>query len=321
MIFKRGNIWWMEVGGVRESTKMKDEAAARRIYAARKVELMVGTTPAGEVRTLNDAMDRYLLERKDKRSARDDLLRGEWWKQQLGRTPLKLVTSSKLRDAIEAKRQADGISNATANRYLALVRTVLRCCEIDWGWVDSAPKLRTYTEDNHRESYLTKDQIATLMDALPDHLKDMVAFSLTTGLRQANVTNLKWEWVNLQQQLLSVPSSSYKGKRTHTIPLSPTAVDILRRQSGKHGEFVFVYRGERIRHVNNHGWQTALKKAGLQGFRWHDLRHTFASHHAMGGTPLQVLQELGGWKSAAVMQRYAHLSRDHLRMYGSNAPV
>lgn len=320
MIFKRGNIWWMELGGQRESTKMRDEAAARRIYAARKAELQFGIQPGGEVRTLKAAVERYLGEHASKRSHKDDVAKGEWWIKQLGDIPVKLVTASKIRDVIEAKRQ-DGISNATANRYMALIRTVLRCCEIDWGWLESAPKLRTYTEDNQRESYLDPSQIQRLLAELPDHLKDMVKFSLATGLRQSNVTGLRWEWVNLRQQLLTVPSSSYKGKRTHTIPLSETMVEILQGRLGQHPDYVFTYRGEPIRYVNNHGWKSALKRAGLQDFRWHDLRHTFASHHAMGGTPLQVLQELGGWKSAAVMQRYAHLSRDHLRQYGANAPV
>lgn len=320
MIFLRGNIWWMEVDGKRESTKMRDRQAAERIYNAKRAEVRYGIDKAGEVRTLADAIDRYLRERQDKRSIKDDRLRGEWWKARLGSVPLKLVTSAKLRDAIEQRRE-QGISNATANRYLALVRTVLRCCEIDWGWLDSAPKLRTYTEDNQRDVYLTQEQIERLLKELPAHLVDIVRFSLTTGLRQANVTNLRWEWVNLEQQLLSVPSSSFKGKRTHTIPLTATAVEVLRRQQGNGSEYVFTYRGERIRYINNSGWKSALKRAGLEGFRWHDLRHTFASHHAMGGTPLQVLQELGGWKSSQVLQRYTHLSRDHIRQYGSNAPV
>jgi len=59
-------------------------------------------------------------------------------------------------------------------------------------------------------------------------------------------------------------------------------------------------------------WEAACKRAGVPGFRFHDLRHTWASWHAMAGTPLSVLQELGGWHSHEMVQRYAHLSPEHL---------
>lgn len=320
MLFKRGNIWWVELNGKRISTKCRDEDAARKVYNAMKVETTFGIQPSGEVRTLATAVERYLTEHSGKRSADSDKSKAEWWVAQLGQHPLRLITGARIRDAIEVKRAKDGISNATANRYLAFIRTVLRCCEIDWGWLESAPKLRTYPEDNRRESFLDHDQIKRLLAELPDHLRDMVLFSLTTGLRQSNVTGLRWDWIDMDKRLLSVPSSSYKSKRVHTIPLSDTAVAVLGRQQ-RHGEYVFTYKGQRMRWVNNHGWRNAVLRAGLDGFRWHDLRHTFASHHAMSGTPLQALQELGGWKSASVLQRYAHLSRDHLRQYGSNSPV
>lgn len=322
MLFKRGNIWWMELDGKRESTKQHDEAAARRIYAARKAELTFGIeVKTGTVRTVRMAMDRYLSEHANKRTHKEDRSKAEWWGARIGNKPLKMVTASMLRDAVEEKRVKEGASNATLNRYLAFIRTVLRCCEIDWDWLESSPKVRMYTEDNRREAYLTKEQIGDLTAVLPDHLKDAVLFSLATGLRQSNVTGLKWEWINMSKQLLTVPSTHYKSKRVHTIPLSDKAMEILVRRLGEHPEYVFTYKGDRIRYINNHGWKTALKKAGLQGFRRHDLRHTFASHHAMAGTPLQALQELGGWRSAAIIQRYAHLSRDHLRQYGSNSPV
>ena len=86
-------------------------------------------------------------------------------------------------------------------------------------------------------------------------------------------------------------------------------------QIGKHATHVFSYRGKPIQQVNTKSWRTALKRVGIEDFRWHDLRHTWASWHVQSGTPLHVLQELSGWESAETVRRYAHLSSEHLAPY------
>lgn len=93
---------------------------------------------------------------------------------------------------------------------------------------------------------------------------------------------------------------------------------VLRHQQGKHPTRVFVYRGKPVYQVNTRAWKNALERAGIQNFRWHDLRHTWASWHAQSGTPLQVLQELGGWSTFQMVLRYAHLSANHLADYAEN---
>ena len=83
----------------------------------------------------------------------------------------------------------------------------------------------------------------------------------------------------------------------------------------KHRTHVFSYLGRPITQVSTKAWYAALKRAGIEDFRWHDLRHTLASWHVQNGTPLFALQELGGWESAEMVRRYAHLSSDHLAPY------
>jgi integrase len=75
---------------------------------------------------------------------------------------------------------------------------------------------------------------------------------------------------------------------------------------------VFSYRSKPITQVSSKAWYGALKRAEIDNFRWHDLRHTWASWHVQSGTPLFALQELGGWESAEMVRRYAHLAADHL---------
>lgn len=83
----------------------------------------------------------------------------------------------------------------------------------------------------------------------------------------------------------------------------------------KHPLYVFSYHGKRITQVSTKTWYAALEKAGIEDFRWHDLRHTWASWHVQAGTPLHVLQELGGWECVEMVRKYAHLSSAHLAEY------
>jgi integrase len=78
---------------------------------------------------------------------------------------------------------------------------------------------------------------------------------------------------------------------------------------------VFSYEGKSIRQVSTKAWYAALERAGITDFRWHDLRHTWASWHVQNGTPLHALQELGGWESSEMVRRYAHFSAEHLAPY------
>ena len=122
-----------------------------------------------------------------------------------------------------------------------------------------------------------------------------------------------------------------KAKKAIPVPLNADAMLVLRRQTGKHETRVFTYqpvikdgvslmrRGKErrlpcpVEQVNTKAWRAALKRAGITDFRWHDLRHTWASWHVQQGTPLHVLQELGSWESVEMVRRYAHLTSDHLR--------
>ena len=98
-------------------------------------------------------------------------------------------------------------------------------------------------------------------------------------------------------------------------PDSPCSFAVLRAQQGKHERYVFCFRGKPVRQVNTKAWRKALRTAGIENFRWHDLRHSWASWHVQAGTPLHALQELGGWQSAEMVRKYAHLSTDHLAEY------
>ncbi len=170
-------------------------------------------------------------------------------------------------------------------------------------------------EPKRRIRWLTRQKAERLLTELPPHLRAMARFSLETGLRKSNVTGLQWSQVHLGRRCAWIHPDQAKNRKAIAIPLSAAAILVLRQQIGKHPLNVFSYRGNPIGQVNTKAWRAALQRAGIADFRWHDLRHTWASWHVQAGTPLHVLQELGGWESVEMVRRYAHLSSKHLIQY------
>jgi integrase len=218
-------------------------------------------------------------------------------------------------DRLIETRRADGVANATVNRTLEVVRAILRKAVHEWEWLERAPAIRMLPEPKHRTRWLTQEEAERLLSELPDHLAEMARFALATGLRRANVTGLEWSQVDLARRVAWIHPDQAKARKAIAVPLNAGALWVLRRQMGTHERFVFTYRGRPVKEVNTKAWKQALKRAGIADFRWHDLRHTWASWHIQAGTPLHALQELGGWESADMVRRYAHLAADHLAEY------
>jgi len=114
-------------------------------------------------------------------------------------------------------------------------------------------------------------------------------------LRRANVAGLLWSQLDLARRTAWVYADQSKGRKAIAVSLSAAAVIVIREQLGKHSTHVFSFKGKPVRQVNTKAWRQTLQRVGIDDFRWHDLRHTWASWHVHAGTPLPVLQELVGW--------------------------
>ena len=147
----------------------------------------------------------------------------------------------------------------------------------------------------------------------------------STGLRERNVTQLEWSRVDLSRRVAWVAASESKSKRAMSVPLNDDALTVLRQWRFKHTERVFCWKGRPVKRANTKAWRDALESEGPkpragkhpENFRWHDLRHTWATWHVMSGTPLEVLQKLGGWASFDMVLRYAHLAPSHVAAYAA----
>lgn len=316
---KRGKTWWISFTtpsgeGIRCSAATEDKTQAQEFHDKLKAEswrvVKLGDKPK---RTWDEAAYKWLMETQDKKTHHDDVAKINWLQQFFRGKYLDELTRDVIAEIGELKRKET--SPATANRLLALIRSILRRAALDWEWIDKPPVIKLYREAKRRVRYLNADQASILIRELPQHLADMVTFSLVTGLRRSNVTKLEWSQVDMQRNVAWIHGDQAKAGKPIHVTLNETAIAVLTRQIGKHLRSVFSYKGKPITQVNTKAWYKALKRAGIEDFRWHDLRHTWASWLTQNGVPLNVIQEMGAWESAEMVRRYAHLAPEQFSQH------
>src|ERR1700674_5805037 len=312
---KDSSHWWVKISHsgrtIQRSTGTEDKSQAQEYHDKLKVSLWeeerLGIKPR---RSWKEAVVRWLAETSDKVTHREDIEKLRWMDSFLGNLMLDDITLEVL-DRIKAEK-LKAASKPTVNRYLALVRAILIRARDEWEWIERAPKVKLFKEGPGRERSITAEQAAALLGELPAHQRDVVIFALATGLRQSNVLGLEWARVDLEAGHAWVGAAQSKNRKPIAVPLNVTALEVLRRQLGKHPQRVFTFEGQPLGHANTRAWRRALQRAGIENFRWHDLRHTWATWHRQSGTPTHELQRLGGWRSLVMVERYAHLAPDHL---------
>lgn len=317
-LYRRGDVWWVffttpNGERIRRSAGTDDETQALEFHDRLKVryweQQRLGVKPE---RSWQEAAVRWVKETGHKRSHEKDKAKLRWLDRFLGQLKLHHVTKDVIEKIAEHKAKESSPSNA--NRYLALIRSILRRAKDDWEWLDHIPRVRLYREPKQRIRFLTPDEARRLLAELPVHLRDMAQLALTTGLRQRNVSYLRWDQVDMSRRVAWIHPDEAKAGRAIGVPLNEDALDVLRRRLGQDRAYVFTFNGKPVERCSTHAWKRALERAGIERtFRWHDLRHTWASWHVQSGTPLQELMELGSWASYDMVLRYAHLAADHLR--------
>jgi integrase len=352
---KRGT-WWVDLGDVagqraRRSTGTADHEAAKEYAATLARDLWrarrLGETPRV---TWDQAVLAWLEEHHHRRSIEEIKRVLRWLSVRLKGKALADITDGAIR-TLAKERRADAVnrraiqraidagheppqpkppSGATVNRHMAQLSAILHYAHRR-GWLAAVPPITMANEPAKRVAWITKDQARKLLAELPDHLKPIAGFALATGLRETNVRLLTWSQVDLARRVAWVHADEAKAGRNINVPLNAAALAVLQAQAGKHKRWVFPVerwerdeRGEWVQllaptgKVSSAAWRKACIRAGLPTLRFHDLRHTWASWHVQAGTPLPVLQELGGWASLAMVQRYAHLGVSHVAAWAGN---
>lgn len=217
------------------------------------------------------------------------------------------IDTKRIETAIPATAQ----SAASRNHYRSLVRSILRN-EHQNGDLAAVPGIRMQPVSNERVRFLADwTEAERLIAGMPEHWRDPARFSLLTGVRQGTLRAIRREWIH--GDLLIIPGADMKAGTQLPIPLDDAAMTIVRRQAP--GVRLFTRPDRKgLGRMEHKVWRKVLERSKISDFRWHDLRHTWASWMVMSGkVSLYELQKLGGWKTPVMVQRYAHLAPDYLR--------
>lgn len=281
--------------------------------------------------------ERVLIPLKPKR-VRDQGPQLDWWIDKIGRYSLADITPAiigKYRDELLAttfgKKNPKKLAPATVVRYMAILSHAFSVAAKEWQWLPTSPmsKVNKPKVANGRIRYLSTDELERLRIAVAvsenKYLATVLEVAVATGMRQGEIMNLRWRDVLLDGHgrcSLAVLEETKNGER-RGVPLTGSAqasLDLLRQahrqandDEAQPGALLFPSATKADKPVElRQSWETALKRAKIENFRFHDLRHTTASYLIMSGASAPEVAEVLGHKDLQMVKRYAHLSKAHI---------
>jgi site-specific recombinase XerD len=325
-IFERqlgSGIWWIcyfDHLGRKHREKAGTKSAAILLYRKRKQQVLEGKKLPERLRRpvvsfAELAQDALAYSKAYKRSYREDEYRMtrllEWFRHRAADS----ITAQEIERHLEETVRGEGWAPATVNRCRALLSLIFRL-GIRNGKLSANPaRLVPHRRTNNaRVRWLSVEEERRLRQVIkakyPEHIPEF-DLALHTGLRRSEQYSLDWENVNLAQKFLRIPRSKngeVRYVRLNRIALAALAE--LRKRGDGTGAVVRNLQGEPLAGPR-HWFEPVIREAAVEGFHWHDLRHTFASRLAMSGVNLRSIQEALGHKGIAMTVRYAHLSPDY----------
>jgi len=326
-LLKRNRVWWMSFmyqgRQVRRTTGATDKRLAESILCKVKVQITEGRffeTREEQDQTFREMMDRYLKERavlKAPKSYVRDLTALNHLLPVFGEMVLAGV-SPKLLAGYKTQRRIEKAAPATINKELQLVRHAFNVAMREWEWCRENPMHRVSMEPvrNEVDRWLTANEEERLVASSSPWLREIIGFALNTGMRQGEILNLQWQDVDFVRGVLMVMQSKNGTRRT--IPLNATVYELLAARQATtgaaHGPVFRTPLGNEL-HVRYlvREFCDARDRAGIPDFRFHDMRHTFATRLVQRGVDLYKVQRLLGHKTSLMTQRYAHHSPESLR--------
>ena len=322
----KSKVWQMSfhVNGkqVRRSTGTTDKRLAERIYAKLKTRVAEEEwldIDEGKKRTFNELAERYesrvFKELKSWQSTKSYL---KQLKEFFGPYTLSKITPA-LIDDFKQMRKGQGVKPATINRQLNIFRRMLNLAMKRWQWLKVVPVIEMEPNaDKKRIRYLSFDEFHRLLDCCDDWLKDLVSLAAWTGLRQGNILNLRRDQVNLVARTITIEGDSMKNGEHLAIPLAEPAYEVLKKLFQVvriDSPYVFCKSdGSLYSHMAvQRAFSRAKEKAEIEDFRYHDLRHCYATWSRQAGVDLDTLADLLGHKDTRMTRRYAHITPAHLR--------
>jgi integrase len=306
--------WWVKlyVNGRRQSFKCDTKSQAAALYGRLKAEQREGKYFTKPKALPFQEIAREYMQAVDARRRRtgDDSARMHRWITAFGDQDALTISPRQI-ERVMMHLQAEGKQPATLVRHLAVLKaTFNRAKRLGVMKENPATLVKPPKVNNMLVRYLTAEQESTLLEQLPLQYRPVVQIAINTGLRQGELLQLTWRDIDWNAGVLTVQETKAGDKRR--VPMNSTVLGVLTRLREECAiqptDHVFPYGARYLRRA----FERAITAAGLAPFRFHDLRHTFASRLAMQGANDRTLMALGGWKSPAMLTRYAHLSPAHL---------
>jgi integrase len=309
---------------VRKSTETGNKKLAERIHGKVLNEIAEGKwfdRLPGEQKTFAELIEKYLLEHSAPNKAPMSHKRDKSIANNLLRTFAELRLTEitpRLISEYKRNRREAGAKPATVNHELKLMGHAFKLAINEWEWLNVNPVTKVSKErvNNEIERWLTLEEEERLLAACPGWVQEIVLVALHTGLRQSELLNLRWRLVDLRRKTLTLLVQKNRSK--DTLPLNESALKVLTaRNRVRHIKTDHVFysgNGTRIDASNlMRSFRKAVKEAGIEKFRFHDLRHTFATRLAQAGVDMYMIQRLGRWKTTQMVARYAHHYSESLR--------
>lgn len=325
-IYKRGNVYWIRYADltgkiVFETSGSTSFKEAENLLVKRKNAIKEGKQPI-EIRKIGNHTFNQLAEEYFKWAERQKsfwVYKNYLIKQLVetfGNIPLRRFNSMLL-EQFQTDRLNNGNKPATVNRSIATISHMFTKA-VEWYMVEEeilkrVRKVKKLAENNRRLRYLSPEECQRLIDSCDEHIKPLVITALNTGMRKGEILGLKWDNVDLKAGFILLNQEQTKNSERKELPINQTLRETL-QTIAKRENVSYVFHdpstGNRYFDVKR-SFKTALKRAEIRDFRFHDLRHSFASHLVMAGIDLATVKELMGHKDFKMTLRYAHLAPSH----------
>lgn len=251
-----------------------------------------------------------------------------WWKERIGHLLLSDLTSSVIAECrdqllIEITKRGRLRSTSTTNRYLSALSKNLSVAVNEWGWIDDTPirKVSKPAEGKGRERYLSREERKRLLEECKNsrnlNLFPIVSIAILTGMRFGEIANLRWGNLDFEQGIITLLQT--KNGEIRYVPLTKEAEKIFKESpSFGNSQQSLIFppsnntRAQKVISIRE-AFEAALKRAEIDNFRFHDLRHTAASYMAMSGATQGELMAILGHRTPLQTKRYAHYSQVHLK--------
>jgi integrase len=307
--FMYHRIRYRGVGGTSKTQALR--ALEKRRNEVMNEEFGIKIRPS--IVLIQDFADKYLTRRTHMRSHKRDELSVRTLLKFFRNQTLHSIKPYDIED-YKTKRIKDGVANATVNRELACLKHMYNLA-IKWEDALRNPvkDVDFLEEPPGRTRFLDEEECQRLLDCCGDHLKPIVMTALHTGMRKGEILLLTWKQVHIDRVINPfIELTETKNNKKRFIPLTDNMVQLLLNMP-RQSEYMFLnpFRKQPMECIRK-SFGNALERAGITDFRFHDLRHTFASHFIMSGGDMLTLKSILGHSSMKMVERYAHLAKEHM---------